>query len=405
MDSEAAPEMEMVQGEVLEEIVREDDSAEAQQKTPNSKNKKGRKWEKVTNLADFYSPVPYTSATKGGGRGKGAKGSGKGDFEEGGRKGKGKGAYFQEGEAPAKPAEDAAQSPPSSVAPGPVAADGENRDGGKGGVNAKKKQMGKNREGGKGGAGGKGGGGGSGGGKGAQQVPRKGGAGKGGPRGPSQPNDMPEVGPETEGPRAPGPQQRLPVPAKGVAPGGMAQMPVAGMPYGMPGMPYGFAGAGMPMAPYAAAMPAMYAMPYYVMPQMGQQMHPYGMPAAPPAIVQPALTAADRASVTSQVQKQIEYYFGIENLLKDVFLRKHMTDEGFVPIALLAGFRRIQDMTCDVSILMEAITTSELVEANSQNTHIRLRGEWQRWILAPQPATAVTAPATEAPQPAIRSTP
>jgi la-related protein 1 len=94
----------------------------------------------------------------------------------------------------------------------------------------------------------------------------------------------------------------------------------------------------------------------------------------------------------------------MENLLKDVFLRKHMTDEGWLPIGLLAGFRRIESMTTDLSIVIEAIQASTLLEANAQNSHIRLRNdEWRRWILAPQ-QSAPGAPSA-APQPAIRSNP
>jgi len=204
---------------------------------------------------------------------------------------------------------------------------------------------------------------------------------------------------------------------KGAAPAlGMVGMPglgPTGMPYAMPsvgvaGMPGMGMQMGMPAMPGMGAG-AMYALPYYVMPSpnmVAQQ--PFGMPAAPPPLAQapPVLNAADRATLTSSVQKQIEYYFGMENLLKDVFLRKHMTDEGWVPIALIAGFRRIQNLTSDISILMEAITTSTLVEINPQSTHIRLRNEWPRWILAPQkPGAAPATAAAPPPQPAIRSTP
>merc|ERR1719181_1308022 len=89
-------------------------------------------------------------------------------------------------------------------------------------------------------------------------------------------------------------------------------------------------------------------------------------PAAPPmgSAPSPQLTPADRTNLIGQVQKQIEYYFGMENLLKDVYLRKHMTDEGWVPIPLLAGFRRIQTMTTDLTIMLEAISTSQIVELN-----------------------------------------
>jgi len=167
-------------------------------------------------------------------------------------------------------------------------------------------------------------------------------------------------------------------------------------------MPYPYASAPQ-MMPYGTPT-AMYALPYYVMqPQAGMMAQPY--PQAMAAAPQPApLTPADRATLKSQVQIQIEYYFGMENLLKDVYLRKHMTDEGWLPITLLQSFRRIENMTSDFSILMEAIQSSQLLEMNPQNTHIRLRNEWPRWILAPQQAgSPAPAGAASPPQAAIRS--
>jgi la-related protein 1 len=169
------------------------------------------------------------------------------------------------------------------------------------------------------------------------------------------------------------------------------------MPFGMP-MGYG----GQPMMPFQAGpagMPAMYAMPYYVMPQgiQGMPQQPQFMPAAPAPVAQPPpLSPEARENLKAQVKEQIEYYFGMENLLKDVFLRKHMTDQGWLPIALLAGFRRIQQMTLDPNILMDAVSESTLLEVSPQGTHLRLQDDWPRWILAPQGASgAVSAAAPE----------
>lgn len=406
----AAPETDVPQVEELVELEGKDDDADNTESAKTGK-KKGRQFKKVTNLADFYAPTAYTSKEKGGGERKG-KGKGKGDGEGGG-KGKGKGAYYTDGEAPVKPEVDASNSAPSAESPGPVAVDGDPSQG-KGGVGGKKKQAGKNREGGKapggaggagGGGGGKGNGGGGGGGKAqGQQQPRKGAGGLGGPpvagggKGPRMPDDIPMV-PDVEGPRNPGPQ-RMPMPKAAGAMVGMPQMQPFGGGYGMP---YPYASAPQ-MMPYGTPNGAMYALPYYVMqPQAGMMVQPY--PQAMAAAPQPApLTPADRATLKSQVQIQIEYYFGMENLLKDVYLRKHMTDEGWLPITLLQSFRRIENMTSDFSILMEAIQSSQLLEMNPQNTHIRLRNEWPRWILAPQQAgSPAPAGAASPPQAAIRS--
>jgi len=180
----------------------------------------------------------------------------------------------------------------------------------------------------------------------------------------------------------------------------MVAMPGPGMmPFAGPGMmPYAqFGGAQQMMGavPYGG-MPAAYMMPYYVMPNNMHAAQPF-MPAVPPIAPAPQLSPAERTALTTQVQGQIEYYFGIENLLKDVFLRKHMTaEEGYVPISVIANFNCISNMTRDPSILIQAISTSQLVEISPQNTHIRLKNDWPRWILATQQG-ASTVPAA-APQ-------
>jgi len=435
MDSEAAPTIETT--EVSRPDAQEDSAGQpgdaAADSAPKAAAKSGKKSKRqFRTLEDAYNPIAYTQPVKGTG-GKGKKGKG----EDDGRKGKGKGAYYQEGgEAPAKqgPADDVAQSPASNAGPGPVAVDGGDPSQQKGGSKDKKRPPngngGKNNraegaKGGKGssGPGGGGGGGqqgpGAGGGK-AQQPPRKGsGQGGKGPRGPLGSPDimMDGLGPEVEGPRTPGPQQRPPAPAavKGGLPGGMVGMQAMQMPMGAyMQMPMGFHGQ-MPMGPmgYGGPMPAQYMMPFGAqgmpgMPVMYAQM-PQGGPfmAAPAQVAQaaPALTPGEHATMVRKVKEQVEYYFGVDNLLKDVFLRKHMTDEGWLPISLIASFSRVSQMTRDPSIVMEAVSTSQIIETDAQRQNIRLRNDWPRWILAPQQAGAAGAAPAATTEPAIRSTP
>lgn len=48
-----------------------------------------------------------------------------------------------------------------------------------------------------------------------------------------------------------------------------------------------------------------------------------------------------------------EYYFSIDNLERDFFLRRKMDQEGFLPIALIASFHRVQALTTDVNLILE----------------------------------------------------
>ncbi|KAF8791356.1 La-related protein 1 like protein [Argiope bruennichi] len=53
------------------------------------------------------------------------------------------------------------------------------------------------------------------------------------------------------------------------------------------------------------------------------------------------------------LKKQIEYYFSEENLQKDFFMRRRMNSEGFIPVALIASFHRVQAQTQDITKVLE----------------------------------------------------
>jgi len=44
-----------------------------------------------------------------------------------------------------------------------------------------------------------------------------------------------------------------------------------------------------------------------------------------------------------------EYYFSNENLIKDFFLRRQMDSDGWIPVELLASFRRVRIHTGSVN--------------------------------------------------------
>ena len=57
-----------------------------------------------------------------------------------------------------------------------------------------------------------------------------------------------------------------------------------------------------------------------------------------------------------------EYYFSDVNLAKDVFIRQEMDSEGFVPVAVIAAFPRIEKTTKDVDLIVAAVKDSTVVE-------------------------------------------
>ena len=80
-----------------------------------------------------------------------------------------------------------------------------------------------------------------------------------------------------------------------------------------------------------------------------------------------------------------EFYFSVENLVKDVFLRKNMDAEGYVPVHLLLTFRRLNALCSHAPTLMEAISLSPVLEVDVENEKIRLRDQWHQVCLPLEP--------------------
>lgn len=83
-------------------------------------------------------------------------------------------------------------------------------------------------------------------------------------------------------------------------------------------------------------------------------------------------------TVTDYVKKQIEYYFSEENLLRDFFIRRKMDVNGYIPVTLICSFHRIQSLTSDVTIVLEAIRASDKLEL-SNNSLVRTRDDPTKW--------------------------
>lgn len=79
---------------------------------------------------------------------------------------------------------------------------------------------------------------------------------------------------------------------------------------------------------------------------------------------------------------QLEYYFSLQNLCRDMFLRAHMNEEGWIGIEVIAAFARVRMLSGgDFNLLVEAASMGggsfEFV-----NGQIRCRVDWDKWILS-----------------------
>ncbi|XP_076446091.1 la-related protein 1B-like isoform X5 [Babylonia areolata] len=90
-------------------------------------------------------------------------------------------------------------------------------------------------------------------------------------------------------------------------------------------------------------------------------------------------TLSSEESLRSFLVKQLEYYFSDVNLARDVFLRRHMNEEGWAPISLIATFNRMKTLTLDVQAIKEAIKKSKDLEISEDEEKVRSRHNPGRW--------------------------
>eukprot|EP00066_Takifugu_rubripes_P029253 XP_011618519.1 PREDICTED: la-related protein 1B isoform X1 [Takifugu rubripes] len=85
----------------------------------------------------------------------------------------------------------------------------------------------------------------------------------------------------------------------------------------------------------------------------------------------------DEKLLKEYIKRQIEYYFSLHNLERDFFLRRKMDAQGFLPISLIASFHRVQALTMDINIIVEALKSSKEVELVDDK--IRCKVDPERW--------------------------
>ena len=63
-----------------------------------------------------------------------------------------------------------------------------------------------------------------------------------------------------------------------------------------------------------------------------------------------------RLTAVNSLALQLDYYFDISNLLKDMYLRKHMNSQGWINLDFITGFYRVRALSCgDLSVIRESL--------------------------------------------------
>ncbi|KAK4048088.1 hypothetical protein OIV83_004958 [Microbotryomycetes sp. JL201] len=76
---------------------------------------------------------------------------------------------------------------------------------------------------------------------------------------------------------------------------------------------------------------------------------------------------------------QLEWWFSVDNLCRDMYLRSKMDAEGWIEIAIIAAFNRIRNLTTDVAVVHETMMLTPLLEV--VDGFVRLRQHWPEWVL------------------------
>lgn len=157
---------------------------------------------------------------------------------------------------------------------------------------------------------------------------------------------------------------------------------------GMKGSGGGGAGmgqqAGYYMPVYYAPMPGgnVSGAPMYMMPPHQTMVNPSAQPVAGGG-TSPSQQGQGTSNDTilEAVKVQVEYYFSVQNLVKDMFLRAKMDDGGWIPVAVIAAFNRVRALAPNPNMIAAALQSSTLVEVSSDSESIRCKENWESWVL------------------------
>lgn len=80
---------------------------------------------------------------------------------------------------------------------------------------------------------------------------------------------------------------------------------------------------------------------------------------------------------------QINYYFSVDNLIKDMYLRQHMDNDGYVRLSFIMGFQRVQLHTKDINVLRDACLDSPEIQLmyGVDDYYVRKKEGWENWVL------------------------
>ena len=140
----------------------------------------------------------------------------------------------------------------------------------------------------------------------------------------------------------------------------------------------------MPLrSPSLPASAGMYGGVPYFPNDMNVNVYGYQNVAPGPMSAVPYQQYMEPFSLMPMLSMQLEYYFSVDNLCKDMFLRRHMDGQGFVPLGVIANFKRVKSLTEDFELLRHVSRTLRNVEYQTGEDgvdRLRPREKWAQWV-------------------------
>ncbi|KAJ5527758.1 hypothetical protein N7513_011917 [Penicillium frequentans] len=129
------------------------------------------------------------------------------------------------------------------------------------------------------------------------------------------------------------------------------------------------------------------ANPYgvYPFPTDINTMYPYQAVNPGPMSAVPYQQYMEPYSLMNMLSMQLEYYFSVDNLCKDMFLRSQMDSQGFTPLSVIATFKRVKSLTEDFELLRHVSRQLRNVEVQTGEDgmdRLRPRENWSQWVLS-----------------------
>ncbi|KAJ5160460.1 uncharacterized protein N7482_007464 [Penicillium canariense] len=122
----------------------------------------------------------------------------------------------------------------------------------------------------------------------------------------------------------------------------------------------------------------------YPFPAEINTMYPYQNVAPGPMSAVPYQQYMEPFGLMTMLSMQLEYYFSVDNMCKDMFLRRHMDSQGFVPLGVIASFKRVKSLTEDFEMLRHVSRSLRNVDyqiGEDGVDRLRPKERWAQWVL------------------------